>query len=136
MTIVVLLGMVLIFLILVPNYFRLSKVFRTLKILTAISLLIPILLIVWIISISSDIATLSGSEYVAHMFMTSMIMSVACIAGLALAWLAGYAYWLYAKKNSLFKISSFDVALMLIAAIIGWITTRILVMWMLSGSRH
>lgn len=136
MTILVLLGMVLIFLILVPNYFRLSEVFRTLKILTTISLLIPTLLVVWLIFISSDIVTMSGSEYVPHIFIALMIMSVACIAGLVLAWFVAYAYWLYAKKNSLFEISSFDVALMLITAIAGWIATPLLVMGIISSGRH
>jgi hypothetical protein len=133
MAIVVLLGMVLIFLILVPNYFRLSKVFRVLKVLTAISLLLPILAVVWFIIAPPQI---EDAAYLPDMVVLMLGMSTACLGGLAFAWLAGYAYWLHAKKNSLFEISSFDVALMLIAAIVGVIITPILVLSMLFGNRY
>ena len=133
MAIVVLLGITLIFLVLVPNYFHLSKVFRVLKILTAISLLLPILAVVWLYAV--DPLQVGDAAYIPDIFMGMLVTSTACIGGLAFAWLVGYAYWLYAKKTNVFEISSFQVAFMMIAAILGWLATPILVMLVLFGGR-
>ncbi len=118
-TIVVFLGIILILLVLSPNYYHLSRVFRVLKILTAISLLLPILAVAWLFSASSD-PTISAPEYIPDLFFGMLFLSIACIGGLASTWLIGGAYWLYAKQTNLFEISSLQLALMLIAAIAGW----------------
>ncbi|SRR6266498_129019 len=131
---VVLLGIILIILVLLPNYYHLSKVFRVLKVITAISLLAPILAIVWLFSISSD-PTVSAPEYIPDLFGGMLLLSIACIGGLASAWLIGCAYWLYAKKTNLFEISSLQLALMLIAAIAGWMAIAYLLPLMLFGRR-
>jgi hypothetical protein len=133
MAIVVLVGITLIFLVLVPNYFQLSKVFRALKVLTIISVLLPILVVVWV---TIDSPQIEDAAYLPDMFVAFLGLSTGCIGGLAFAWLAGYAYWLYAKKNNLSEISSFYLALMLIAAIVGWMTTPILVLLALFGDRY
>ena len=132
--IVVLLGITLIILVLLPNYFHLSKVFRVLKVLTAISLLLPILAVVWLYTV--DPLQVGDAAYLPDIFVGMLVTSTACIGGLAFTWLVGYAYLLYAKKTDLFEISSLQVALMLIAAIVGWLATGILVPWVLFGGRH
>jgi hypothetical protein len=132
--IIVLLGITLIILVLLPNYFHLSKVFRVLKVLTAISFLVPILAVVWLYTV--DPRQVGDAAYIPDIFVSMLALSTGCIGGLAFAWLVGYAYWLYAKKTNLFEISSLQVALMLVAAVVGRMTTPILVLLMLFGSRH
>jgi hypothetical protein len=133
MAIVILLGIILVILILLPNYFHLSKVFRVLKVLTAISVILPILAIGWFVIAPPQI---EDAAYLDDMVVAMLGMSTGCLGGLALAWLVGYAYWLYAKKTNLFEISSLQVALMLIAAVVGWLTTPILVLFLLFGRRY
>ena len=133
MAIIVLLGIILIILVLLPNYFHLSKVFQVLKVLTVISLLLPIWLIVWLYIEPPQI---EDAAYLPQMFMAFLGLSTGCIGGLAFAWSVGYAYWQYAKKTNLFEISSWQVALMLVAAIVGWLTTPMLLLFILFGSRH
>jgi len=128
------LGIVLMALILVPNSFQLSKVFRILKVVTAISFLLPILAVAWLYTV--DPRQVGDAAYIPDIFMSMLSLSTACIGGLAFAWLVGYAYWLYAKKNNLFEIASWQVALMLIAAIVGWMATPILLLLILFGGRH
>jgi len=131
--ILVFLGIILIILILSPISFQLSKVFRALKILTALSLILPILATVWLFTV--DPLQVGDAAYIPDIFVAMLAFSLACIGGLAFAWVVGYIYWLYAKKNNLFEISSFYVALMLIAAIVGWMTTPVLVLRALFGGR-
>src|SRR6185503_9154445 len=98
--------------------------FRVLKILTAVSLLLPVLAFVWLFTV--DPRQVGDAAYIPDIFVGMLVLSSACLGSLGFAWLVGYAYWLYAKKNNLIEISSFHVALMLIAAILGWFTTGIL----------
>jgi hypothetical protein len=133
MSILVLLSIVLVFLILVPHNFSLSKVFLVLKVLTTISLLFPILVFVWFVMDPSQIEDAASlPDFLVLLFS----ISAAGIGGLAFAWLAGYVYWLYAKKNDLLEISSFYVAVMLIAAIAGWATIPMLILRTWFGDRY
>ncbi len=118
-TIAVFLGSIVILLILSPDYYRLSKVFRALKVLAVISLLLPILAVALLFSVSSDPA-INGTEYVSSIFLSMLFLFIACTGGLASAWFTSHAYWLYAKKTGLFEISSLQLALMLIVAIAVW----------------
>jgi hypothetical protein len=129
--VIVLVGLII--LTLLPNYFHLSKVFRILKVLTVISLLLPILVVIWVYVEPPQI---EDAAYLPQMFVAFLGLSTGCIGGLAFAWLVGYAYWLYAKKTNLFEIASWQVSLMVIAAIVGWMTTPLLVLWMLFGKRY
>lgn len=131
--IVFVLGLILLVLVLVPNSFHLSKVFRALKVLTVISLLLPILAVVWLYTV--DPLQLGDPAYLPDIFVGILVSSIAGIGSLAFAWLVGYAYWLYAKRTNLFEISSLQVALMLIAAIVGWLAIGILVPLVLFGGR-
>lgn len=133
MAILMCLGSVLAFLILAPIYFRLSKIFQVLKILTAISFLLPILLFAWLMI---DPPQIEDAAYLPNMVVLMFAISIACIGGLAFAWVVAYVYWLYAKKNNLLEISSFYVALMLIAAIVGGTATPILLLSSLFDGRY
>ncbi len=109
----------LIILTLLPINYHLSKVFLVLKILTVISLLLPVL-VVWLLSPRFVDPATPGVEYAPDIFWSAMFMSIACIGGVACAWLIGYFYWLYAKKTNLFEIASWQLSLMVIVAIASW----------------
>jgi uncharacterized protein HemY len=70
-------------------------------------------------------------EYKPDILFAMMVLHVACLGGLALAWLTGYAYWRYAKRTNLFEISSLQLALMLVMAIVGWFSVPYLVAYFL-----
>ena len=132
MAIVIFLGIILAILTFSPNHFNLSKIFRALKVFTAIGVIVPILAIAWFVF---DPPQIEDAAYLGDALIIMLSMSIACIGGLVLAWLVGYAYWLYAKKMNLFEISSPQLAIMLLVAIVGWFATAYLVPLILFGNR-
>ena len=132
--IVFFLGLLLITLLLEKKYYYLSKVFRVLKVLSAISLLLPILIVVWLFYVSSD-PTMSQPEYIPEIFFGMLLLSTSCIGSLVVAWLIAYAFWLYGRQTNFFEISSRQLALILIAAVVSWFATVYLLPLILLGRR-